>query len=371
MAIPTTSSSAQLLLILAFLFLGLWSSTFKIAGNRWRFELFSIDFAVGSVALTLLAAYFLGSFGSDIGFNEHLMLASRTSQVWAIIAGGLFAFGNILLLAACALLGISFAYALTTATILIVLSAFSFNAERLYFLPVAIVAALITLVVQARGAGRGNDTLPGANLPGELRKTPTGRTVKVKQARAVKNSTKGAMAAIIGGLALGVSFIPFNAGLFGQFGLGPFAGLVVFSLALLGSTLVLNLLFMNLPIQGSRIGFRSYLTGGIMPHLLGIIGGALCTAGILFLFVVSAFPSEFQPDRAWLPAAGAGASLIAVVLGLSIWRELSEAPGAVMRSMLLGTLFLAVAVGVFSVAMEKGPPPASAPPKPLQQRLPD
>jgi hypothetical protein len=36
-------------LILSFLLLGLWSSTFKLAGNRWRFELFSVDFAFGAI----------------------------------------------------------------------------------------------------------------------------------------------------------------------------------------------------------------------------------------------------------------------------------------------------------------------------------
>ena len=50
--------------------LGSWINTFKATGNRWRFELFSIDFAVGALLISLLAAYTLGTLGADLEFQR-------------------------------------------------------------------------------------------------------------------------------------------------------------------------------------------------------------------------------------------------------------------------------------------------------------
>ena len=72
-----------MLLIVAFFLLGLWSSTFKLAGNRWRFELFSFDFAFGAALFALSPAYTFGAFGAELGFAEHLMIASKTNQALA------------------------------------------------------------------------------------------------------------------------------------------------------------------------------------------------------------------------------------------------------------------------------------------------
>jgi glucose uptake protein len=136
-----------------------------MAGNRWRFELFSFDFAVGALAFAFLASYTLGNAGADLGFSENLMLASRTNQALAVGAGCLFALGNMLLLAAIALLGLSFAYALSTASALLILAAIEFNPERILLLGVAVAAALVAIVIQAIAVGKGEATLPAAGLP--------------------------------------------------------------------------------------------------------------------------------------------------------------------------------------------------------------
>ena len=52
---------------------------------------------------------------------------------------------------------------------------------------------------------------------------------------------------------------------------------------------------------------------------------------------------------------GAGAGVLALFLGVSVWRELAQAPGAVMRTALIGALLVLVAIGTFALAMEKVP----------------
>jgi glucose uptake protein len=345
------------LTILAFLLLGLWSSTFKLAGNRWRFELFSFDFALGALAFALLSSYTLGSAGTDLGFSENLMLASRTNQAMAFAAGCLFAFGNLLLLAAIALLGLSFAYALTTAAALLMLAAGAFNAERALLLIMGSIAALVAIIIASRGASKSEATLPAASLPvPAVRKSASGRTSKTKpEAGGMKNSSKGVIAALVGGLVLGSVFALFRSSLFGQFGLGAYAGLVLFTAGVLAATLFLNLYFMNISIQGGSIGLSAYLRGKVGQHLLGVLGGALCAAGILLLSLLNGFPADAQPSPWAVSAAALGAGVLALVLGLSVWRELAQAPSSVMRAVLIGALLVVVAIGSFALAMERVP----------------
>ena len=358
MAIPTTPFSAQLLLILAFLFLGLWSSTFKLAGNRWRFELFSLDFAVGTLLFALVASYTLGSFGSDLGFSEHLMISSRTSQAFAFGAGCLFAFANMLLLSATALLGLSFAYAIATSSALLVLSAIEFEGVRALLLVVAVLAAILALIFEATGASGGEATLPAVSLPVHVRKSTGGRPVKQKRETGIKNSSKGVIVAILSGLVFGALFAPMRNAIFAEFGLGAFAGLVMVCAGVLVATICLSFFFMNITVHGNRIGLGSYLRGSLGQHLLGVIGGALCAAGILLILMLNTFPPDAQPDKLWIAAAALGASLLAMALGLTKWRELGQAPGSVTRRLLIGGVSMLVAIGAFALAMDRTPPPA-------------
>ncbi len=335
-----------------------------MAGNRWRFELFSFDFAIGALVFALLSSYTLGSAGTDLGFSENLMLASRTNQGLAFATGCLFAFGNMLLLAAIALLGLSFAYAITTASALLMLAAIEFSAERAVLLGVAIAAALLVIIVQSLGASKGETTLPAASLPVVVRKSASGRVSKTKpEAGGMKNSSKGIIVAILGGLALGGVFAPFRSSVFGQFGLGSYAGLVLFAAGALIATLFLNLYFMNIPVQGGSIGLSAYVRGKLGQHLLGMVGGALCAAGILLLSLPNSFPPDSQPSSWAFSGAALGAGVLALLLGFSVWRELALAPGSVTRSVLIGALFMVVAIGSFGLAMEKVAPPPQAPPQ--------
>jgi glucose uptake protein len=365
LAIPTTASSAQLLLILSFLLLGLWSSTFKMAGNRWRFELFSVDFALGAILLALVSAYTLGAFGADLGFSEHMMISSKTNQALAFFAGGVFALGNILLLAGIMLLGLSFAYSFATASALLVLGGMEFVGFRALLLAVVIVAAVLTIIFNAIGAHSAEATLPAASLPVmvRVRKSVSGRSTSGKApqvTQSMQNSAKGMIASIIGGLALGASLYPLNTSLFGQFGLGTFGGVVVFFSGALAATLVLSFLLMNIPIHGGPTTAKNYLRGSIGQHVLGFVGGAFCAAGVLLLTILAAFPIETRPDPLWLWAAGLSGGLLAIALGLSKWRELSHAAGSAVRSLMVGAFLLVVAIGMFAMAMDKIAPLATA-----------
>jgi glucose uptake protein len=264
LAIPTNSFTAELLLIFSFLFLGLWSSTFKAAGNRWRFELYSFDFALGALLFAAAAAYTLGTFGTDVSFADHFMISSRTNQFIVFAAGCLFAFGNMLLLSAMALLGVSFAYGMATAAALLSLAAFQFNGTRAVYLSAAAIAALVTLIFQAKAASRGEKTLPAVSLPIIVRKSPSGRPIKpAPEDVGLPNSSKGTIVSVLSGLALGLLISPLEKAIFDEFGLGPLAGLLLFSAGILAATLFLNFYFMNISVQGGSISLKYYFRGSL------------------------------------------------------------------------------------------------------------
>jgi glucose uptake protein len=355
LALSTTSLSAEFLLLAAFFLLGLWSSTFKLAGNRWRFELYSFDFAFGAALFALISSYAFGAFGAELGFAEHLMISSKTNQALAFVGGGLFAFGNILLLSGVALLGLSYAYAIATSSALLVLAAVQFSGVRALFLGAAILAALLAIIFEVMGAKSSEQTLPAVSLPIMVRKLPGGRAPSKASVRdnSMRNSTKGTIVSILGGLALGAMVSPFYKSVFGQFGLGAFAGIVLFFAGGLAATLVLGLLLMNIPVHGGPTSFKAYLRGTVGQHFLGLIGGVLCAAGVLSIILLNAFPVEARPDGLWLWLVGLGAGFIAMALGLTKWRELAGAPGSALRSLTIGALFLALAIGAFAFAMDR------------------
>ena len=90
---------------------GLWPGTIKLAG-KWRVELYYIDFAIGIVFASLIAAFTFGSMGWD-GFSvfDDFHLAGKKHDLFAFLAGTVFSLGNMLLIPAISLAGIAYAHA--------------------------------------------------------------------------------------------------------------------------------------------------------------------------------------------------------------------------------------------------------------------
>src|SRR5690242_7656924 len=114
-------------LLVSFICLGSWITTFKLAGKRWRFELFSLDFALGAVLLSSVAAFTLGNIAADLPFNDRILLSSKTAQALVFSAGFVFGLANLLLLGAVSLLGIAGAFPISVGLGLIVHTLLNFR----------------------------------------------------------------------------------------------------------------------------------------------------------------------------------------------------------------------------------------------------
>src|ERR1035437_4349752 len=110
MILPQNYQAVLFLMVLSLLCLGSWASAFKFAGN-WRFELFYLDFAIGLLLASVIFAFTLGNIGYD-GFNflDDLQHAGKRQWMYIFIAGLIFNLGNMLLMAAVSVAGLSVAF---------------------------------------------------------------------------------------------------------------------------------------------------------------------------------------------------------------------------------------------------------------------
>jgi glucose uptake protein len=133
----------------------------------------------------------------------------------------------------------------------------------------------------------------------------------------------------------------------GDFGLGPYAAMLLFGVGVVISTVVYNFYFLNITVEGAPLTFSAYFNGNARQHVLGILGGGLCTVGLL------------AASAAVASSTAAGVSLLLQILlpllsvvlawvaGATKWKELSISPAG--RSALLaGFLCFAVSIGVFA-----------------------
>ena len=102
---------AVLFCVITMICWGSWANTQKLAGKRWRFELFYWDYVLGVLLMALIFAFTLGSSGeTGRGFLVDLKQADVSSLGSAMLGGAVFNVANILLVAAIAIAGMAVAF---------------------------------------------------------------------------------------------------------------------------------------------------------------------------------------------------------------------------------------------------------------------
>jgi len=318
MILPQTYTAALFLMILSMICWGSWANTYKLAG-KWRFELYYFDYAIGLLVAAVILAYTAGSLGFDgFSFVDDLMHAGKRQWFLGFSGGVVFNLANMLLLASISIAGMSVAF------------------------PVGIGLALIIGVLlnyMLKPAGNGTLLFAGcvlvliAILADAYAYTLLGRILhesmaKQGKAKSTRRPTKvkGVMIAAVSGVLMGCFFPLVELGKEGDLGLGPYAIAVVFAGGVFASTLVFNLFFMNLPVEGPPVEFRDFFLNSTMwQHLLGIAGGAIWCVGAVAAFAAASAPAEVHVGPATSYAMGQGATLISALWGLLVWKEFKGA----------------------------------------------
>jgi glucose uptake protein len=332
----TSTSNAITCLGLVFALWGLWANTQKAAG-KYRFELFSLDFAIGALLAGIIAAFTLGTFSGDITTIDNLTII-RKMQVGAVALAALgFTLGNTLFMGAVSIAGLGVASVIAGGAGVISASIWMLvdgkppaNGGLLYAgLGVGAGAILLGAIANSIRQAQPVEPKPGAK--------------PVVRPPAIKGSSIAAAA----GLLLGIYPFWLAFAMAGDIAMSGYAATLVTGVAVLLSTGIVSLYFVNLPIHGKPVAWSSYSKAGGKSHMLGILGGILWLCGLaLYVNTISAEPPP-RPDHAF--AAAAAAAVVAALCGLLVWKEMLKAPVKATFLLLVGILDLALAVALVAL----------------------
>src|SRR5262245_37768580 len=120
MILPETYLQLLILMIISLICLGSWALTYKSA-QRWRFELYYLDFAAGALLLSILYVATMGSLGFDgCSFLDDMAHSSKRSWFFGVMAGIVFKLANMFLVASMSVAGMTIAFPVALGTALVI-----------------------------------------------------------------------------------------------------------------------------------------------------------------------------------------------------------------------------------------------------------
>ena len=338
MFLPTTYVAVLWLLILSAFCYGSWATTQKLTG-KWRFEMFCYDYAFGVALCAVVAAFTLGSMlPKELTFQDNLLIASKRQIGYGALGGVVLNLGNILLLAAISVSGLTIAFPVSMATAILIGVVFKL-VDNPKDSPLPLFAGAFLVVVSIILAALAHGLYVDSRID---------RTVKPKARR--PSAARGIFLSVMSGIFLGLGAPLVEMSREGEAGVSPYGAALLLAGGVLVSTLLYVPFFMTFPPQGPPIGVREYFKGGKREHWLGVLGGVMWLAGAIASFAAGSAPFAMQLGPGVNYALIQGAALIAVLWGWLAWRELS---GSSLRVHLLVTSMIvlyAVGVGLISVA---------------------
>ena len=121
--------------------------------------------------------------------------------------------------------------------------------------------------------------------------------------------------------------------------LTPYSAIFFFAIGVLVSNFLFNYLIMKKPFDGAPLSFNDYANGSLGVHLTGIIGGIIWNIGMSMSIIASG-----KAGFAISYGLGQGATLIAALWGVFIWKEFKGASKSVNTLILF--MFLAYLAGL-------------------------
>ena len=321
---------AVILCVITMLCWGSWANTQKLASKDWGFPLFYWDYTLGLILLTLIFGFTLGSTGeSGQGFMTNLAGASITALGLAFLGGVIFNIANLLIVAAIDIAGMAIAFPIGIGIALVLGVIVNYIAvpigdPLLLFLGVGLVCLAIILDALA------------------YKRISTGAVTK-----------KGILISLAGGVLMGF-FFRFVAASMAEDYANPAAGLLtpytavfIFSIGVFVSNFLFNTFFMYKPISGSKVTYADYFKKGTPRlHLIGILGGIIWCIGMTLSLIASS-----KAGFAISYGLGQGATLIAAIWGVFIWKEFKGAPKGTNK--LIGLMFASFVIGLGLVIISR------------------
>lgn len=285
---------------------GSWGNTQKLAGKRWRYELFYWDYVIGVLLFTVISGLTFGSIGGQgRSFIPDLRQASLANVGSAFIGGVVFNAANMLLSAAISVAGMSVAF------------------------PVGIGLALVLgVVVNYIGAPKGSPALLFAGVAFiVVAILMNAYAYRLKEAGGKKVPMKGIVLSVICGVLMAFFYRFVAVSMIDSFAvpaagkMTPYSAFFVFACGVFVSTFVFNTVAMRNPVAGEPVSPSAYFRGGLPIHFVGILGGLIWGLGF-GINLVAAGAAGYAISY----GLGQGATLVAALWGILIWKEFKGAP---------------------------------------------
>lgn len=330
MFIIESYSTAVVFCLITMVCWGSWANTQKLAAVNWRFELFYWDYVLGIALLTLLFGLTLGSIGSEgRPFLEDLHQGSFSNLRSAFTGGVIFNAANILLAAAIGIAGMSVAF------------------------PVGIgLALVIGVVVNYLDTPVGNPLILLAGVACIALAIGLNAYAFQKKSQSTQGtSMRGLLLSIVSGSLMGLFYKYVAASMSSDFthpeigALTPYAALFLFSLGILASNFLFNSLLMRFPLSGDKVPLSAYFKGSLKNHLVGVFGGGVWSIGMSFSILAS---EKAGPAISY--GLGQGATVVAALWGIYVWKEFKGAPPIVnhLLTLMLVLYVLGLAIIIYS-----------------------
>lgn len=307
---------------------GSWGNTQKLAGKTWRYELYYWDYVIGVLLLSLIFAFTLGSTGENgRGFVADLGQADWKNIGSAFLGGIIFNAANILLSTAIAIAGMSVAF------------------------PVGVGLALVLgVIINYLGSQKGDPVFLFIGV-GLITLAIILNALAYKKASAgnQKVTTKGIFVAVLAGVLMSFfyrfvaasmdldNFISPAKGM-----MTPYTAVVIFSLGVFISNFLFNTILMKRPISGQPVNYKTYFKGKLSIHGVGILGGIIWGIGNSFNLIAAG-----KAGAAISYGLGQGATLVAALWGVFIWKEFKNSPKG--TSGMLALMFILFVAGIISI----------------------
>jgi glucose uptake protein len=307
---------------------GSWGNTQKLAGKTWRYELYYWDYVIGVLLLSILFAFTLGSVGENgRDFLTDLGQADRSNIGSAFLGGVIFNAANILLSTAIAIAGMSVAF------------------------PVGIGLALVLgVIINYMGSQKGDPLFLflGVGLV-TIAIVINAFAYKKASSGQQKVGTKGILVSILAGVLMSFfyrfvarsldleNFVNPAAGM-----MTPYTAFVVFALGVFISNFLFNTVLMKKPISGKPTNYKAYFKGKFSIHTVGILGGIIWGVGNALNLIAAG-----KAGAAISYGLGQGATLVAALWGVFIWKEFKNAPKG--TNGMLAIMFVLFVLGIVSI----------------------
>ncbi len=317
--------------VLTMLCWGSWANSRKLASSQWRFELFYWDYTLGVLVLTLIAGLTLGSSGTEgRAFIADLSQASSASLLSALIGGAIFNLANILLVAAIEIAGMAVAFPVGIGLALLIGVIVNYLASPVGNGPLlALGVGLITLAIIL-------DALAYRRLA----------------ARSAGLSARGLLLSVACGIFMGMFYRFVAAAMYAEpthavaGRMGSYAAVFVFAVGVFLSSFIWNAIAMKRPVAGPPVSFADYRHGSARDHLTGVLGGMVWGLGMSLNLIASA-----RAGFAISYGLGQGATMIAALWGVFVWREFRNAARG--TSILLAAMFACFLSGLALVVLAR------------------